>query len=146
MIRFCVKKPRCGIWDIGTIQKSKEIDFRDHSLKRIDFSGFRVRVQEPPGQTANEIRLETTQILLRAKPPPSNLSREEQQVLKEIRNNTNIVILLADKGNVLVIIIKSSTNRKSKTYWTQSHIQSSRKTRLEIIRLMKMPSIDKNTS
>ncbi|ENN77844.1 hypothetical protein YQE_05671, partial [Dendroctonus ponderosae] len=63
-------------------------------------------------QTANEIRLETTQILRKAKSPLSNLSREEQHVLKEMRRNTSVVVLPDDKRNATVVMNREEYEQK----------------------------------
>ena len=49
-------------------------------------------------------RSKITQIIFKARVPPSNLSAEERKALKELLSDFNIKIMKADKGNCTVVM------------------------------------------
>lgn len=50
-----------------------------------------------PTNEAYKIRHETCQLLRRAKPPTSNISKAEEKALRKIKKNKDVVMLKADK-------------------------------------------------
>ncbi|XP_047120504.1 uncharacterized protein LOC124803362 [Schistocerca piceifrons] len=53
---------------------------------------------------AEDVRLTTSHILVKAKPPESNISQEERRCLRLLRENEDLVVLPADKGNATVVL------------------------------------------
>ena len=62
---------------------------------------------------ANVARAAACNILRKAKPPPTNITREEKQALKALKLNADIVIAKADKGNATVVMDKIDYERKT---------------------------------
>ena len=61
---------------------------------------------------AAAMRAEVTEMLMKSKPPESNLKRNEWKALRELKRNKEIVILNADKGKCLVVMDRSEYIRK----------------------------------
>ena len=57
-------------------------------------------------------RAKVVDILRKAKPPPSNLSKNEIKAIKQLKSYDDIVIMDADKGNCTVVLNKEEYNRK----------------------------------
>ena len=57
------------------------------------------------GQAA-ALRAEVVQILDKAQPPPSNITKGERRALKELKKDDTIIICPADKGKCLVVMDK----------------------------------------
>ena len=55
---------------------------------------------------AQALRAEVTDILLKAKPPVQNISKEERTALHNLRKDDSIVVTPADKGRCLVVMNK----------------------------------------
>lgn len=50
------------------------------------------------------VRVRITGALLRAKPPPVNLTNSELRALKDLKRDKEIMVLKADKGGATVVI------------------------------------------
>ena len=57
-----------------------------------------------PQQEADKIRIGVTGLLRKAKPPPSNITKEERQAIGWLKEDKELTILPADKGNAVVIV------------------------------------------
>ena len=60
----------------------------------------------------NFLALSSYKNFCKDKNPPGNLTNHEFQALKDLINNKNIVIQKADKGNIVVILDKTSYTEK----------------------------------
>ncbi|XP_071448005.1 uncharacterized protein [Hetaerina americana] len=69
-------------------------------------------VRKLPKEEAEELRGEVSRILLNAKTPKPNVTREERKALRDLRTNDDIIITPADKGNAMVLMKKDDYNRK----------------------------------
>ena len=74
--------------------------------------GVETAIRRFPKEEADEIRNETRNILSKAKPPPSNLTKEEREALQRLSKDNNLVILPADKGNATVIMESQDYHNK----------------------------------
>ena len=61
---------------------------------------------------ADALRAEVTDVLIQAKPPKSNMTKEELKALKELKKDKNIVFLKADKGKCIVVMNKDEYIKK----------------------------------
>ena len=61
---------------------------------------------------ASEVRRKITNILTKARLPPSNLSPDEKRALKSLRKRDGVVILPADKGRATVIMDRCDYDEK----------------------------------
>ena len=52
-------------------------------------------------------------IVSKAKPPPSNITKDERRALEELRKNPDIVIAKADKGNATVVMDRKAYEEKA---------------------------------
>ncbi|KAG8226356.1 hypothetical protein J437_LFUL010495 [Ladona fulva] len=77
-------------------------------------------IRNLPRQTAEEIRIEVSQILRKAKPPTPNTTGAERRALRELRTDQDLVILPADMGNATIVINKVDYNRKMKSLLSES--------------------------
>ena len=62
--------------------------------------------------TADTIRVLAADMIQKAKPPKSNVTKEEKKAIKELRQLEDVVILPADKGNVTVVMDKQDYQEK----------------------------------
>ena len=56
-------------------------------------------------------------LLVKSRPPPSNLHPAEQKALKELKADETIVIAPADKGNATVVMNLSDMTGRAESYW-----------------------------
>ncbi|XP_060527544.1 uncharacterized protein LOC132702783 [Cylas formicarius] len=75
-------------------------------------SSTEAAIKNLPDQNAEEIRIETANILRKAKPPKTNLTRSEGLALRSLNTDEGIIILPADKGNATVLLKTEEYERK----------------------------------
>ena len=59
-------------------------------------------------------------MLIKSKPPKSNITKEEELALKNLRSNEDIVILKVDKGGSTVVLNRADYNTKMLDHLTTS--------------------------
>ena len=67
-----------------------------------------------PSEQADDIRRQVANVLSKAKPPSSNITRQERLALQDLNRDTDIIVLPADKGNMTVVINTSDYKKKMK--------------------------------
>ena len=78
-------------------------------------TGCELALRDHPNQAAAEnARAAIANIIRKAKPPKSNISRTEQVALRELKNNEEIIIARADKGNTTVLLDSNEYETKAK--------------------------------
>jgi len=83
---------------------------KEEIISQIESSIYRL-----PSEQADNIRTQVANILRKAKPPPSNITRQERLALQDLSKDTDIIILPADKGNTTVVMNTSDYRKKMKT-------------------------------
>ncbi|XP_050957575.1 uncharacterized protein LOC127158535, partial [Labeo rohita] len=63
-----------------------------------------IRNNNIPEEEAEQLRAQVSMSLLKAKPPPPNLSEQEKRALTSLSKDINVTILPADKGRCTVVL------------------------------------------
>ena len=69
-------------------------------------------VRRLPREQADEVRIEASRILARAKPPRCNIPVSELRALRTLRRDESVIILPADKGSATVVMNTEDYQRK----------------------------------
>jgi hypothetical protein len=75
-------------------------------------TGVEACLRKVSSETAEEIRLDATNILRKAKAPKLNVAPSEIRALSRLRANRDLVILKADKGNATVVMDRNEYDVK----------------------------------
>ena len=63
-------------------------------------------------EKSQKVRNKIIGLLIKAKPPPNNISFEKSVALKELRNDRDLMILPADKGRTTLLLNRNVYEEK----------------------------------